>query len=103
MKPIETSHVTGRHKDRYLRDDPWVRPRRLGFKRIGTPMFSRREVITMRAALLGLSLFVSLTAQGLAQATRPDGHPVGASRIERSQTKQRALSGEVLPTSTTQP
>jgi 4-carboxymuconolactone decarboxylase len=66
-------------------------------------MFSRREVTTLKAALISLSLFTTLTAQGLAQATPNEGQPVGTSRIERSQTKQRALFGEVPSTTTTQP
>jgi 4-carboxymuconolactone decarboxylase len=66
-------------------------------------MFSRREVTTFKAALISLPLFTTLTAQGLAQPTPNEAKPVGASRIERSQTQQRALFGEVLSTSTTQP
>ena len=57
----------------------------------------------MKAALLSLSLFAVCTTQGLAQATPQEGQPVDGSRIERSQAKQRALFGDVLSTSTTQP
>jgi 4-carboxymuconolactone decarboxylase len=57
----------------------------------------------MKAALLSLSLFTLCTAQGFAQAAPKEGQPVDGSRIERSQTKQRALFGDVLSTNTTQP
>jgi 4-carboxymuconolactone decarboxylase len=57
----------------------------------------------MKAALLSLSLFTLCTAQGLAQAAPKEGQPVDGNRIERSQTKQRALFGDVPSTSTTQP
>jgi 4-carboxymuconolactone decarboxylase len=57
----------------------------------------------MKATLLGLSLFTLWTTQALAQDPPKEGQPVERSRIERSQAKQRALFGEVPPTSTTQP
>jgi 4-carboxymuconolactone decarboxylase len=66
-------------------------------------MCSRRQVKMMKPALLTLSLLTSLAAQGLAQATPKEGQPVHGSRIERSQTKQKALFGELLSTSTTRP
>lgn len=66
-------------------------------------MYSCREVKTMKAALLSLSLFTLCTAQGLAQAAPKEGQPVDGNRIEQSQTKQRALFGHVPSTSTTQP
>jgi 4-carboxymuconolactone decarboxylase len=66
-------------------------------------MFSHREVRAPKAALLSLSLFVLLTAQGLAQATPQEAQLVGDSRSERSLAKQKALLGEVLSMSTTQP
>jgi 4-carboxymuconolactone decarboxylase len=75
----------------------------LCFETLAKPMFSRRELKTLKAALLSLSLFTSLTAQGLAQTTSREGQAADGSRIERSQAKQRALFGEVPQSSTTQP
>jgi 4-carboxymuconolactone decarboxylase len=48
-------------------------------------------------------VLTSFTAQGLAQASLEQGQPVDGTRIERGQTKQRALFGDVPAASTTQP
>jgi 4-carboxymuconolactone decarboxylase len=80
-----------------------LRPHQLGSEAFENPMFSRREAKSLRAALLSLALFTSATAQGLAQATPQEGSSVGGSRTERSQAKQKALLGDVLSASTTQP
>lgn len=66
-------------------------------------MFSRRKVETMKAALLSLSLFTGCIAQALAQQSPREGQPVGGSRIERSQSRERAFFGDVASTNTTQP
>ena len=66
-------------------------------------MFSSKTVKAVRISLLILSLLTSLSAPGLAQAPSQDGQPAGGSRSERSQAKQRALLGDALSNSTTQP
>jgi 4-carboxymuconolactone decarboxylase len=66
-------------------------------------MFTCREVTMIKAALLSLWMFTSFMVPGLAQPTPQEGPSVQTSRIERSEGKERALFGDALLASPTQP